>query len=90
MMCKGHEEINRRMGRMEGDIHSLINDNNQSHADFAKESALRHAEIFKRITTLEITMAKAHGAKSGVIFAFSMIWAVVVAAVAGAWKWIHG
>ena len=46
-------------------------------------------DFFKRIRTMEIEIAKAQGAKAGVIFAFSLMWAVALTGVAAAWKWLH-
>lgn len=71
-------DIGRRLDAIEGSIHSLINDHNAT----AKELA-------KRVSTVELMIAEARGMKAGVIAAFALMWAVGIAGLAAAWKWLH-
>ena len=48
------------------------------------ENERHHDEMFTRLRKMEIEVATAKGAKAGVIFSFSLFWAVVLAAVSGA------
>ena len=68
-----HNEIWRKLDSVEQEI--------QKNYDLLKSTS-------KRVSILELLIAEARGMKNGVIAAFSLIWAVSVAALAAAWKWL--
>ena len=81
-MCKECKETIDRMGDVFDEVKELLRDQHI-------ENEKHHDEMFTRLRGLEVKIAKAEGAKAGVIFAFSLIWAVILTAAAGLWKWFY-
>ena len=73
-----YEELKRRMLTLEGNVQSWKHDNRMDHKDMKGG-----------ISELKLAFAEARGMKTGIILAFSFMWALLLAGVAAAWKWLH-
>jgi len=74
-MSDDHSSIMREIAQLREDLH-----------DITKVNTEDHNEVFTRVRSLELALATAKGAKAGVIFSFSCMWAILLAGLAALWK----